>query len=289
MKEQCGGGRLCANSDETRIPNFFFRRNFFFLSCFRWWALPKWSSASVESRIPYASTKWWKCTGFEVSEKKKKNYSRRRCKYGVIPCVWWFVWRDRVNDGRHEFELHRRYDDDASRWVAREEAGRCQGGEEEGERGVEIAWCDTGVGSSLQRLYNSPCKNEMQQLNEPQGREWKTGSAFDWNVESKFCACRTNSLLLGEISRKTCLREGKVARVCDKYLARRYIETVGRVDKRKMCILIIDRATLVDRCRSDGGKKKKSMLFDIIVPHFSKWIFNFSISLLELANIRVHW
>ena len=89
------------------------------------------------------------------------------------------MWRDRVDDGRHEFELHRRYDDDASRLVAREEAGRRQGGEEEGERGVEIAWCDTGVGSSLQRLYNSPCKNEMQQLNEPQGREWKTGSAFD--------------------------------------------------------------------------------------------------------------
>lgn len=26
-----------------------------------------------------------------------------------------FVWRDRVDDGRHELELHRRDDDDASR------------------------------------------------------------------------------------------------------------------------------------------------------------------------------
>lgn len=62
---------------------------------------------------------------------------------------------------------------------------------------------------------------------------------------------------------------------------------MGWADKWKMCILIIDRATLVDRCRFTGGKGKKryySMLSFRIFPN-EFLIFRF---LVELVNIRIH-
>lgn len=146
--------------------------------------------------------------------------------------------------------------------MAREKTGRRPGGEEAGEGGVEIARRNTGVGSSLQRLHNSSRKNKMQQFNEPQGREWETGSTFDRNVESKFC----------------CISYEFVA--IEKDVFTRGENNNGyTINRRLVRRLIIDRATLVDRCRfftvGGGGEKEKNMSSFRIFPNR---IFNFSSS-----------